>query len=241
MCPYTLPLPPLIFNPKGGSMEDQEIIGLTKEDIDFTVFLASVRPCSLEVKPGDKDNWIERAGGGLPNYICRVAKGIMRGGKSRSTAIAIAISRIKKWAAGVGDVNADTRAKAAKALVQWEALKAKNKAKKVIKTSNQFGEDYLILSEVESYSLNKVQEAWRLNQKNSYSSPEHVHEVSEPYSYIREVYNDFVIVEVETPGYPTYKVSYTANGDNIIFHSPERVYLKYVNDERDWEVDAGRA
>ncbi len=70
--------------------------------------------------------------GGLPEYICVVARAIKRSGKSTSSAIAIAVSRIKKWAAGVG-VDKDTQAKAAKALAQWEkkkaAAKADNKAK----------------------------------------------------------------------------------------------------------------
>lgn len=43
--------------------------------------------------------------------------------------IAIAISRIKVWAAGGGNVSAKTQAKAAKALGEWESLKSKNKAR----------------------------------------------------------------------------------------------------------------
>lgn len=64
--------------------------------------------------------------GGLPEYICTIARAIKRGGKSTSQAIAIAISRVKVWASGKG-VDKDTQAKAAKALAQWESMKAKSK------------------------------------------------------------------------------------------------------------------
>lgn len=76
-----------------------------------------------------KKNWVENEGG-LPKYIEDVAIGIMKSGKSRENAIQIAISRIKVWAAGGGDVNPDTRAKAAAALAQWERMKASAAAKR---------------------------------------------------------------------------------------------------------------
>lgn len=97
------------------------------DDFDLIVNLAG---CSLDRSPGK--NWVEGAGG-LPEYICEIARAIHRGGKSIQNSIQIAISRVKRWAAGLDDVNADTRAKAATAVAQWEALKAKNKAKKVAK------------------------------------------------------------------------------------------------------------
>jgi hypothetical protein len=89
--------------------------------------LVSLAGCTLERVPG-KNNWVEQEGG-LPEYICEVARSIHRGGKSISRSIAIAVSQVKKWAAGGGDVNADTRAKAAAALAQWEKMKASAKAK----------------------------------------------------------------------------------------------------------------
>lgn len=79
---------------------------------------------SLDRSP--KKNWVENAGN-LPPYVREVARSIEKTGKTLEQAIAIAISRIKKWAvSGDGEV----KAKAQKALAQWEALKAKNKAKK---------------------------------------------------------------------------------------------------------------
>lgn len=108
------------------------VAALTHEDNDMIVRLASGAGCSLDSSPGK--NWVEKSGG-LPNYICKIAKGVMRSGKSKSSAIAIAVSRVKAWAAGGDDVDADTRAKAAKAVAEWTALKAKNKSKKVVKAS----------------------------------------------------------------------------------------------------------
>jgi len=90
------------------------------EDFYFAIKLSS--SASLDESP--KHNWVEDAGG-LPPYVRELARGIMKSGKSKSQAIAIAISRIKKWASGGDGVDPDTRAKAAKALAQWEALKAK--------------------------------------------------------------------------------------------------------------------
>lgn len=95
-------------------------------DSDDLGLIVEFAGCSLDEKPGS--NWVQSAGG-LPEYICQIARAIKRSGKSTSQAIAIAVSRVKKWAAGGDDVDADTRAKAAKALAQWEKLKAKSHAK----------------------------------------------------------------------------------------------------------------
>ena len=79
-----------------------------------------------------RKNWVEIEGG-LPKYIERVALGIMKGsGLPRERAIPIAISRIKVWATGKG-VNADTQARAIKALAEWEKLKAKAAARRARK------------------------------------------------------------------------------------------------------------
>jgi hypothetical protein len=80
-----------------------------------------------------KKNWVENAGG-LPKYIEDIALALIRDhGMTREHAIPVAINRVKKWAAGVGDVKPDTRAKAAAALAEWEALKAKSKGKTAAK------------------------------------------------------------------------------------------------------------
>jgi hypothetical protein len=73
--------------------------------------------CSLDEEPGS--NWVQKAGG-LPEFICEMARAIKRDGKSTSSAIAIAVSRVKQLAA-------KGNAKAAKAAAQWERLRARSK------------------------------------------------------------------------------------------------------------------
>lgn len=81
----------------------------------------------LDRSPGK--NWVEMTGR-LPAYVEEIAKSIHeKRGLPLEQAIPIAIAQIKKWAAGGGDVSAETRARAAKALAQWEALKAENSAR----------------------------------------------------------------------------------------------------------------
>lgn len=95
---------------------------LTSEDHELIVAFAG---CSLDEKPGK--NWVEGVGG-LPTFVCEIARAIKRTGKTTQAAIKIAISRVKVWATGKG-VDKDTQAKAAKAVAEWEAKKSKSKAK----------------------------------------------------------------------------------------------------------------
>ena len=88
---------------------------------------------SLDRSP--RKNWVENSGE-LPPYVREIARSIEKTGKTLSQAIAIAISRIKVWAAGGGNVSAKTQAKAAKALAAWESLKAKNKARSTVKATD---------------------------------------------------------------------------------------------------------
>lgn len=87
----------------------------------------------------DKTNWVEKAGG-LPSYIERIAKHLhSEKGMTVSHAIATAVNTVKKWAAGKGGVSAATKAKAAKALAEWEAKKASAKATNAsIRTDDDF-------------------------------------------------------------------------------------------------------
>lgn len=225
-----------------------ELVELTGEDMELAWHLSSAKPCSLESSPGDDDNWIERAGGSLPDYICRVAKGIMRSGKSKSAAIAIAISRIKKWAAGMDDVNADTRAKAAAALAQWEKLKAKHKAKQLVKASTTDGEDYIILSSVDSYSLDQVREAWDAHQRAQHTevvqeSGIEVADKVRPYTYVREVYVDYIVIRQEglTSAHPNpyFKVNYTVtDSGEVMFGEPTEIKLEWTDPNSDWRATA---
>lgn len=102
------------------------IANLTSADHDLIVAFAG---CSLDESPGS--NWVQDAGG-LPTYLCEIARAIKKTGKTTSEAIAIAVSRIKVWATGKG-VDKDTQAKAAKTLAEWEKLRAKSHAKSAAK------------------------------------------------------------------------------------------------------------
>jgi peptidoglycan hydrolase-like protein with peptidoglycan-binding domain len=116
------------------ALDEAEVL-MIAEAVD-SLRKASTHKHGLESKKGPNDNWIERSSadgrGQLPAYIQHIALALVRKrGMPKSRAIAIAIGTVKRWARGGGDVDANTRAAAAKAVAEWEALKAKNKAKKV--------------------------------------------------------------------------------------------------------------
>ena len=71
---------------------------------------------------GGRQNWVDKAGG-LPKMVRAVAHALIRKGRDESSAIAIAVATIKKWAAGGDNVNPKTRAKAQAALAEWERKK----------------------------------------------------------------------------------------------------------------------
>lgn len=195
---------------------------------------------SLAEVPG-KNNWIEKVGpgGNLPPYVRKLARGIMKSGKTKSQAIAIAIGRIKTWARGGGDVSAATRAKAAKALAQWTALKAKNKSKGVVKATSSTGEDYLMLTGVGSFNTEYVRNAWRQLEDARERAHDHAVTEGEPtrassYYSIRELWSDHIIVsndyEVTTSSI-VLKVPYTITGSQVDFGDPIIMRLKYVEDD----------
>jgi len=65
----------------------------------------------------------------LPAYIQHIANDLReQRGMGESQAIQMAVGVCKRWAEGGGDVTPETRAKAAAAVAEWEALKAKAKA-----------------------------------------------------------------------------------------------------------------
>lgn len=69
------------------------------------------------------DNWVARRGG-LPPMVRAIARALMRNGHSESSAIAVAIGAVKRWAAGGGHVHPSTRARSAAAVAHWEAIKS---------------------------------------------------------------------------------------------------------------------
>ena len=79
-------------------------------------------------------NWItadKKGGRGqLPAYIQNVRNGIMRDGHDIGSATAIALSRIRKWAKGGGDVQPEVQAAAQKALAEFAAMRGRAAAKR---------------------------------------------------------------------------------------------------------------
>lgn len=119
------------FDTPNGQLE----LKLAVRDVSNLDVLALVA-CTLDTHP-EGTNWVQE-GGGLPEYICRIARSIhAKRGKTISNAIQIAIGVVKRWAKGVGDVDAGTRAKAAAAVTEWEALKAKAHAKSAAKAASK--------------------------------------------------------------------------------------------------------
>lgn len=195
---------------------------LTDSDFEHIVYLAG---CTLAKKPG-KNNWLEEdAVGGLPDYICRIARAINRSdaSKSISSVIAIAVGRVKVWARGGGGVNADTRAKAAKALAEWEAKKkaAKLNNKGKMKLSAETG---ITLFFANSYNIDDVRKQYKLEKAPG------------KYVYIREMWNDHMIVSEENEtaldigdSNTIYKVTYSVDKDGkATFGDKVEMKMAYV-------------
>lgn len=85
----------------------------------------SLAKASVHEPVGTKPLW-KHKGWQLPAYIQHIANDLReKRGMSESRAIATAIAAVKRWAAGGGDVDPQTRAAARKAVAEWEKLKAK--------------------------------------------------------------------------------------------------------------------
>lgn len=80
---------------------------------------------------GHGHNWVTKTDpiNGLHPYVRAVAHALMRSGHPKSEAIAIAIAAVKKWSHGGGHVTKPTVARGAKAVGEWEALKAADHAR----------------------------------------------------------------------------------------------------------------
>ena len=186
-------------------------------DSDLILYMAG---CTLAKVPGN-NNWLEeKQVGGLPEYICRIARAIHRSdaAKSISQVIAIAVSRVKVWAAGGGGVTAKTRAKAAKAVAEWEAKKKAAKLDNKTVKASYSGDITLLLS---SFNVDEVRRQYRGLIDNPSTGE---------YSYVREMWSDFMIVSDEsTTGTKTYKVPYTVDDKGIAtFGDKTEVKQTYV-------------
>ena len=189
---------------------------------EFELIVALGSSASLDRSP--KKNWVENAGN-LPPYVREMARSIEKSGKSLSAAIAIAISRIKKLAATSKDPK--VKAKAAKAVAQWEALKAKSKGKQVVKATHADGSEYLMLA-ARNFNVDAVRNAFyaRKNEERS-ANPTAAYD----YMSIREMWTNYMIVDREsTDGMEIYRIDYDvdAKTSEITFSEPVRVKVKYT-------------
>jgi hypothetical protein len=219
-----------------------DMVVFARDELDLIVEFAG---CSLDESPGS--NWVQ-ANGGLPDYICRIAKAIKKSGKTTSQAISIAVDRVKVWSTGKG-VDKDTQGKAAAALAQWEALRAKSHAKtaakdaKKVAASNSWMGEILVLSDsVTVFNVDAVRAAWT-SQTNAWrrkfeqSYPSGGMDAPPTYSYIKEMWTDHLIVSADGDnggGESLFKVDYTVDADgNVTFDQPVPVKTQYIAIDRD--------
>lgn len=126
---------------------------------------------SSKVYPGldrsPKENWVDKAGG-LPSYIERVAKHLVyERGYQMGRAIATAVNWNKKGCAtgttfgGKVKVSKATQAAMCKAVAEWEAKKAKSKAKSIAEAIDllEAGGEDVELSTEDAQELLRVMEA----------------------------------------------------------------------------------
>lgn len=214
---------------------------MTDQNEQGLILLLATSSASLDKSP--KHNWVEDAGG-LPPYVRKLARAIAKNGHSLDSAIAIAISRVKAWASGGGDVDADTRAKAAKAIAQWEALKAKNSAGGVVKASRDDGTEYIFLSSAGSYNTEIVRAAWDSIQRDLREAYDRSHPARTEYDavnrgfqyqWINELGSDYIIVsQDDNQGQTKYRIPYTVDEDeNVFFGEPVRIRQVWVEDSDD--------
>lgn len=219
---------------------------MNADEQSLILWLSASGPCSMDHSP--KSNWVQK-GGGLPNYICHIAQAVARGGHSTSQAIAIAVGTAKRWAAGgktngaTGhNVTAATRAKAAAAVAQWEALRAKAHAGHVVKASHPQGlGTVLMLTDVGSFNTDMVRQAWAGLQRDLLLGHQPWitadwdrdgdNDAAEflPSAYIIQLWSDYLIVEFYDDGETYYaKVPYTIDGNTVKFDNPVRVEQRYI-------------
>ena len=210
------------------------VVVFARNELDL---IAAFAGCSLDEKPGS--NWVQDAGG-LPDYICRIAKAVRKTGKTTSQAISIAVSRVKVWATGKG-VDKDTQAKAAAAVAEWEKLRAKSHAKsdaKKVAASNTGGDILTLSAKITSFNVETVRRAWESQtdawiKKYRAAFPDGDGPEPRPvYSYIRELWTDHVIVEAR--GDTLFRVDYAVDADNnVTFDEPVQVKMQYVTVAQD--------
>lgn len=113
---------------------------LALDDV-WTEFVKAPGPCSLNRSP--RYNWVEKVGG-LPNYVCQVARAIARGGRALESAIPIAIGKIRDWAEGKDNVSEEVRARSQATMAEWDKKKAEATTETVSLAVDDRGTDELL-------------------------------------------------------------------------------------------------
>lgn len=228
--------------PSGAAMDQAESASTSYafDDADVELFfrLSGGSSCSLDEKPGS--NWVQ-AEGGLPNYICRIARAIKQSGHDTSSAVAIAVSRAKVWGAGGGNVSEATRAKAAEAAAQWEALKAKAHAKSgahKVATTAKDDPDFLRLTADSPYPLEQARKAIQemlyaksravnANKPKGSTQPTSVESDYDSPGWVREVWSDAILVDNSDGTIDRYPIEDYKDGV-FSFGDPQKVKIEYV-------------
>lgn len=106
----------------------------------------SMAKASSHEPVGKKALW-KHKGWQLPAYIQHIANDLReKRGMNESRAIATAIAAVKRWAAGGGHVDPGTKAAAAKAVAEWEALKARAKGSRGAKGASRAARESMFVN-----------------------------------------------------------------------------------------------
>lgn len=199
------------------------------------LLLVAFAGCSLDESP--KSNWVQDVGG-LPDYICQVARAIKRSGHTTSEAIQLAVGTVKNWASGQKHVNDATRAKAAAAVTEWEAKKAASHAKSSVKTTAQ-GESLISLC-ADTFNVDAVSQAFRSQMADKmypgYNKNSPNSDYIDHYSYVSQIWSNFLIVTGDLDNdndTDYYKVPYSVDPDteDVTFGKPLEVKQEWVTSE----------
>lgn len=215
-----------------------EAAGIDYAD-DLLTFI-SLAGCSLDEKPGS--NWVQD-NGGLPTYICQLARAIKRSGHDTGEAIQLAVGTARNWASGQKNVTAKTRAKAAAAVAEWEALKARahaHSAAKAAMSADGTLHDVLYLC-ADTFNTDVVRNAFDAQlAKSMFPQPAGAGSMyPSNYSYINQLWSNFIIVngDLDNDGdCDYYKIPFSVDPDDqttVTFGTPIEVKQEWITGDGD--------
>lgn len=197
------------------------------------LLLIALAGCSLDEKSGS--NWVQD-NGGLPEYICRIARALKRSGHPTSEAVGMAVGTVKNWASGQKGVTPETRAKAASAVAEWEALRAKAHAKKAGKEAvKASGEQYqLVTLCAPEFNTDAVRDAFESQLgKKMYPGYPKTADGYHRAGYVQQMWTTFVVVTGDLDADDDtdyYKLPYAVDPTSgaITFGAPIEVHQEWV-------------